>query len=305
MENHLGKTTPSPPHPTEIKISISPSSAVWAQHETSALANYATKVDVVSVFTFKYPLHYPPGGTIKEPTLDEDGDLIVQRLPETAQGIIAIEHSISSTLELVGRQIWRGALLLADFVLHHGSNLLSDRTVLELGSGVGFTSVVAGMFASEVVCTDVNNGGILDLIRGNAKRNHKFIKAKFSVVGLDFFAKEWSKVLSAKLSKATVVLAADVIYDNDLTEAFVETLVKILNTPPAKTVYIALEKRYVFTVADLDTGAPCYEHFLHCLDQARSHSLASLWSVEQLAIDFPQYFNYDRVKELVLWKIHS
>nr|CAD7587806.1 unnamed protein product [Timema genevievae] len=198
--------------------------------------------NVVSVFTFKYPLQYPPGGIIKEPTLDEDGDLIVQRLPETAQGIIAI---------------------------------------------------------------DVNNGGILDLIRGNAKRNHKFIKAKFSVVGLDFFAKEWSKVLSAKLSKATVVLAADVIYDNDLTEAFVETLVKILNTPPAKTVYIALEKRYVFTVADLDTGAPCYEHFLRCLDQARSHSLASLWSVEQLAIDFPQYFNYDRVKELVLWKIHS
>nr|CAD7569642.1 unnamed protein product [Timema californicum] len=239
--------------------------------------------NVVSVFTFKYPLQYPSGGIIKEPTVDEDGDLIVQRWPETAEGIIAIEHSSSSTLELVGRQIWRGALLLADFVLHHGSSLLSNRTVLELGSGVGFTSVVAGMFASEVVCTDVNNGGILDLIRGNAKRNHKFIKAKFSVVGLDFFAKEWSKVL--------------IIYDNDLTEAFVETLVKILNTPPAKTVYIALEKRYVFTVADLDTGAPCYEHFLHCLDQARSRSPASSWSVEQLAIDFPQYFNYDRIPE--------
>nr|CAD7424188.1 unnamed protein product [Timema monikensis] len=41
MENHLG--TPSPPvHPTEIRTSISPSSAVEF-NTTSALANYATE----------------------------------------------------------------------------------------------------------------------------------------------------------------------------------------------------------------------------------------------------------------------
>lgn len=34
-----------------------------------------------------------------------------------------------------------------------------------------------------------------------------------------------------------------VIYDNDVTEAFVNTLQRILRTPPDKTVYIALEKR--------------------------------------------------------------
>nr|CAD7401846.1 unnamed protein product [Timema cristinae] len=40
VENHLGKTTPS--HPTEIRTSISPSSAVEL-NTTSALANYATE----------------------------------------------------------------------------------------------------------------------------------------------------------------------------------------------------------------------------------------------------------------------
>jgi predicted nicotinamide N-methyase len=60
-------------------------------------------------------------------------------------------------MELVGRQIWRGALLLGDFVLHHGSSLLQGHTVLELGSGVGLTSIVAAMFASEVICTGDNN----------------------------------------------------------------------------------------------------------------------------------------------------
>nr|CAD7428639.1 unnamed protein product [Timema monikensis] len=40
VENHLGKTTPV--HPTEIRTSISPSSA-FELNTTSALANYATE----------------------------------------------------------------------------------------------------------------------------------------------------------------------------------------------------------------------------------------------------------------------
>jgi predicted nicotinamide N-methyase len=73
------------------------------------------------------------------------------------QPLICSEHSYSTTLDLVGRQIWRGALLLADFVLHHGPSLLQGHTVLELGSGVGLTSIVAAMFATEVICTgDIN-----------------------------------------------------------------------------------------------------------------------------------------------------
>lgn len=71
--------------------------------------------------------------------------------------LVCSEHSYSTTLDLVGRQIWRGALLLADFVLHHGPSLLQGRTVLELASGVGLTSIVAAMFATEVICTgDMN-----------------------------------------------------------------------------------------------------------------------------------------------------
>jgi predicted nicotinamide N-methyase len=72
---------------------------------------------------------------------------------ELTFNFIFSEHSYSTTLDLVGRQIWRGALLLGDFILHHGSSLLQDHTVLELGSGVGLTSIVAAMFASEVICT--------------------------------------------------------------------------------------------------------------------------------------------------------
>nr|CAD7418823.1 unnamed protein product [Timema poppensis] len=46
VENHLGKTTPV--HPTEIRTSITPSSAVQL-NTTSALANYATEAGIGKV----------------------------------------------------------------------------------------------------------------------------------------------------------------------------------------------------------------------------------------------------------------
>ena len=114
-------------------------------------------------------------------------------------------------------------------------------------------------------------GGILDLINRNAALNSHYIQAKFSVLGLDFFAKEWSAELENKLKEVTVILAADgefillfernsfcsrklsvviyyctfllVVYDVDLTEAFVQTLMKVMCVKPKKTLFFALEKR--------------------------------------------------------------
>lgn len=62
------------------------------------------------------------------------------------------EHSVSTELNLVGLQVWRGALLLADYVLSY-PDLFKDRTILELGSGVGLTGIVASCLAKEVICT--------------------------------------------------------------------------------------------------------------------------------------------------------
>jgi predicted nicotinamide N-methyase len=62
------------------------------------------------------------------------------------------EHSTATELKLVGLQIWRGALLLADYILSQ-PDTFKNKTVLELGSGVGFDSIIAGMLAKEVICT--------------------------------------------------------------------------------------------------------------------------------------------------------
>lgn len=102
-----------------------------------------------------------------------------------------------------------------------------------------------------------------------------------------------------KLTKIDII---SVIYDDDLTDAFVVTLTKLLEANRQQTIYIALEKRYVFTVADLESIAPCYEHFLSGIDKIR---WSKNWKFESIPIDFPQYFEYERVKELVLLKLSA
>ncbi|CAH1400202.1 unnamed protein product [Nezara viridula] len=159
------------------------------------------------------------------------------------------------------------------------------------------------MFAKEVICTDIADEGLLDMIKRNIKRNESIIKADVSVLPLDFYSDHYSEELTKKLENVDIILAADVIYDNDLTEAFVKTLIKLLNTPKKKKFYIALEKRYVFTLADMDTVAPCYEHFLSIFLKASRRSPMCAWRVKEMNIDFEQRFKYERSKHLVMWEI--
>lgn len=89
------------------------------------------------------------------------------------------------------------------------------------------------------------------------------------------------------------------VYDNVITEAFVQTVQKLLCPPKQRSIYVALEKRYVFTIADCDTVAPCYEYFIDCVNKLKNVS------IEHVDLSFPKYFEYERVKELVLWKISN
>jgi methyltransferase-like protein 22 len=70
----------------------------------------------------------------------------------TQQDILFLEHKKSTVLSEVGLQVWRGAFLLNDFVLSN-RELFSNKNVIELGSGVGLTSILASIVAKKVICT--------------------------------------------------------------------------------------------------------------------------------------------------------
>ncbi|XP_044582074.1 methyltransferase-like protein 22 [Cotesia glomerata] len=249
----------------------------------------------ISKFIFNLPV-YMLKTKNKEIKYDEDEDLILDR---TKTGELFIEHSISTELQLVGLQVWRGAFLLADYILDNPS-VFKNQNVIELGAGVGLTSIITSMLAREVTCTDIDSHGIIELIQRNFVRNSQYINAKFNIMELDFLNCNWSSNLTKKITESTIILAADVIYDNDITEGFVNTLSKILNSNIKRIAYVALEKRFVFTIADLDSVAPMYEEFIRCITQRNLN-----WNIQTIDINFPQYFQYNRVKQLLLMKIYN
>lgn len=234
--------------------------------------------NVISSFIFKYPSYMIKPECLNDLTRDNDDDINIDRQQE---GKLLIEHHISTELQYVGLQVWRGALLLADYILSN-PDLFRDKVVLELGAGVGLTSIVASFLAKEVICTDIDVKGILKLIHRNFMRNKAYIKSKVDIKGLDFLNLKWPTFYKKRIDEPAIILAADVIYDETVTKGFVQTLTELLNSNVQKVVYITLEKRYVFTTANMETTAPMYEEFLDLVKVKQFN-----WHVEYIKIDFP------------------
>ena len=215
------------------------------------------------------------------------------------------EHSLSSSVELVGLQVWRGALLLADYLLAQPS-LLAGRHVLEVAAGTGLTSLVAGLFARTVVSTDVDRGDILPLLTRNAGRNREALAGcDFRVTELDFFWESWPEELRRQAVRSEVILAADVVYDPDITQHFFKTLTALLSLGP-KVALIAIEKR-LHAGEDGEIVAPNYEIFLKSLSDLNKSRLNQNTTVEvsSVKLDFTKSLQYTRVSELNLFKIES
>ncbi|XP_072963100.1 uncharacterized protein [Typha angustifolia] len=269
-------------------------------------------------------------------TLDEDGDLVLNRRRNEKERCLsyalAIQHNISSSLWSVGLQVWRAALLLADFVLHKGCTScdFNGITAIELGAGTGLVGIALARIARTVFITD-RDTDILENCTTNAQLNSSLLKfqdTKVHVRELDWKESwpptvgnfdllshtgsrySWTSSEIEEAERATVILAADVIYSDDLTDLFFSILEKLMSHGSEKVLYLALEKRYNFSMNDLDVVANGYAHFRSFLkddEECGSHDDASLPVFRGKQIDLseiPQYIReYERGKDLEIWEI--
>ncbi|XP_030646543.1 methyltransferase-like protein 22 [Chanos chanos] len=283
--------------------------------------------------------------------LDEDGDLDVARRPrdpdpkrirahplilsqatgthtdrdeeeeeeERVQDVIKIEHTMATPLEDVGKQVWRGAFLLADFILSQPA-MFKGATVLELGAGTGLTSIVMATVAKTVYCTDVGED-LLSMCQRNVNLNKHLLEptgGHVKVCLLDWMTDDlctdpeldfcWTEEDVANLyDNTTYIIAADVCYDDDLTDALFRTLYRITsNLRNPCTLYFSIEKRLNFTLRHMDVSCEAYDHFRHCLDELQSMADGKMkFTVESVESSFPQFFQYERVEQLELWKVTS
>lgn len=115
---------------------------------------------------------------------------------------------------------------------------------------------------------------------------------------IDFFSETWKS--ESDLSSVDVILAADVVYDADITKAFVKTLFWLLDQNHCKA-FIAIEKRCRIDSEGL-IKAPNFDLFLKVM----SEELKDKWKMKEININFCQYFKtYERVETLYLWSIET
>ncbi|XP_064406163.1 methyltransferase-like protein 22 isoform X1 [Halichondria panicea] len=253
-----------------------------------------------------------------QPTEDVDGDIEVARRSSLFEnGVLSIEHAMSTTLPNVGLQVWRGALLMSDYLLAH-SESVEGAIVLELGAGTGLVSLVAAIAAAQVFCTDTGKE-VMEVCQRNVIRNSNEVTGNVLVREInwtqpfvsslsDSTIPGWTENDLRQLSMADYIVATDVIYSDKLTDAFLSCLAQLhfkLNKTP--TILLAFERRINFTIEDLAPVAPAYNHFMSCLETMYStgnNGVAVSFKAEQLSTEFEQYFEYKRVKELEIWKLH-
>ncbi|KAK9814145.1 hypothetical protein WJX72_001243 [[Myrmecia] bisecta] len=274
--------------------------------------------------------------------VDEEGDLIVRRrISKGAGHCLVIHHQLATPLKTVGLQIWRGALLLADFVLSQPA-LFRGVTALELGAGAGLAGLVLATMARRVFLTDMG-ADVLENCQANVEANcHLFQQgpAVAPVRALDWTqgwpptntasssctsaggsstgcssSYDWTPRDLQELSGLQVLLGADTVYDNDLTEAFVQTARQLLLAGSAggcqPVMYVALEKRFNFTLRDMDARAHAFEYFVRLVssDSSRQQPAAGTEQVAGLSAEriqpatIPQVLKYERSEDLELWKI--
>ncbi|XP_062507841.1 methyltransferase-like protein 22 [Corticium candelabrum] len=284
------------------------------------IASSGRQVTVVSRFCIRF--HQPSGKCVNEIEVDDDGDVVVSRDPSECQTVM-IEHSMETTIPNVGQQVWPGALLLADFILHN-SDRFTGLSVLELGGGTGLVSIILARVALHVLCTDIGDD-VLQCCRRNIERNTHIYEDKPYVEGqcaqpikvreLNWLEHDqiensegvfaWSDEDLVRLQKIDVIVAGDVVYSDGLTEAFISTLrYLMMSYSCCSQCYIATEKRFNFTLADLDAVAPAHNHFCSCMENlCREESSVGRFHLEQIPLDFPSSFDFERPPLLELWSL--
>lgn len=260
-------------------------------------------------------------------SFDQDGDLITERSEK--HYVIFLDHEIETNLEQVGLQLWRSAFFLTDYLLNN-LDLINNKIIVELGAGLGITSYIVSFFAQMVFCTDLefvvqrseqnwlkNQENLKELIEEKGSNilfksldwfQYENILNKFSETGSKFSLNQFDL---DSIGKASVFLAADVIYYQDITLNFFNIIFKLITNGEKKDkiCVIANEKRMNFDTESLSITDVAFDLFLKCMDDLNEYEdeeTGYLFKTYKIPTqNLNNFLNYKRSKYLEIWAIKA
>ena len=284
-------------------------------------------------YTWLDPACVAGDDSISSCAVDADGDVAVKRRRRSK--CLQLAHSKDGTsLADVGLQVWRGALLLCDYLIHHAERFRgppSELVVLEMGSGCGLCSLMAAQLGARLVyATDVGDG-VLHNLSANVDANGLHdVRVRAFDWCLPWVPGDWREDAAVASSynwrasdraalshpQRVMILAADVVYDDDLTAAFIVRLADVFRWMQSReegegsaarevTAVVAIERRLNFVLDSLSTRAPAAEHFEALLATAlkAGGAMAALRLDEPPLGALPQAMAYERCPQLALYEL--
>ncbi|XP_045315966.1 methyltransferase-like protein 22 isoform X5 [Leopardus geoffroyi] len=236
----------------------------------------------------------PPGSGHSDATsqvglgtrLDEDGDLDVERRPPTASDPEPAGPPRDKVHPTILTQEEEDPL--AD-----GARESSPRDIVRIDVGTDLLAMCQRNIALNGHLTAAGGGVVkvkeLDWLRDDLCTDPE---VPFS----------WSQEdVSDLYSHTTILLAAEVFYDDDLTDALFKTLSRLAHKlQNACTAILSVEKRLNFTLRHLDVTCEAYDHFRSWLRRLEGLADGRLhFAVERVEASFPQLLVYERIQQLV------
>lgn len=186
---------------------------------------------------------------------------------------VTIRHEIGTTIAEVGKQLWQASFLLVNYLIDKHRDF-ADKVIFELGAGVGFVGTILSMLHTEgYFLTDVEE--VLDYTRTNIENNKHLMTGNRNNVRIRVFdwrygrlnfdnSSLWSSDDKAYIEERKILfIAADVIYDDELTDMLFQSMAEIMN--PQDLFVVSVDKRFNFSIDKLDLVAHGYENFLEII----------------------------------------
>jgi len=138
--------------------------------------------------------------------------------------ILALEGT-SLPSRSTGGKVWPAALALCTYLSSH-PECIQDKSVLEIGAGLGLCGILAGHYCKSVVLTD-NDTEVLQVLGNNDERSKPKLRAQAIVRRL-----QWVKGVEAFKEEVRepfdVILASDVLYYPSAVELVWKTVDELL-----------------------------------------------------------------------------